>query len=115
LALTLAAALILAACSGGTKDEDSADSFEGAEEQEDEDLGDPVDGGEIVVGLEAETNSLLPGESAFAESGLNMAFAIYDPLMMRTPDGEVEPYLAESMEPNDDLSAWTLTLRDGIE
>jgi peptide/nickel transport system substrate-binding protein len=30
-------------------------------------------------------------------------------------DGEFEPYLAESIEPNDDLTEWTFTLRSGVE
>src|SRR5690606_38973964 len=29
--------------------------------------------------------------------------------------GEVVPVLAESIEPNDDMSVWTVTLREGIE
>ncbi|SDF19524.1 peptide/nickel transport system substrate-binding protein [Blastococcus aurantiacus] len=77
--------------------------------------GDPVEGGEITVGLEAETNSWLPGEGSFANSGTTVAYAIYDPLMKRTADGEVRPYLAESMEPNADLTTWTLKLRPDIQ
>jgi peptide/nickel transport system substrate-binding protein len=77
--------------------------------------GDPVDGGEIVVGLEAETNSWLPGTANFGNPGYNVAYAIYDPLMKRTPEGEPEPYLAESMEPNADLTVWTLTLRPDVQ
>ncbi|MBI3192149.1 MAG: hypothetical protein HYZ36_05730, partial [Pedosphaera parvula] len=50
-----------------------------------------------------------PGTANFGNPGYNVAFAIYDPLMKRTPDGEVKPYLAESLEPNDDLTVWTLT------
>ncbi len=78
------------------------------------DAGDPVDGGEITVGLEAETNSWLPGTGNFGNPGYNVAYAIYDPLMKRTPDGDVQPYLAESMEPNEDLTEWTLTLRPDV-
>ncbi|WP_158544746.1 ABC transporter substrate-binding protein [Blastococcus sp. TF02-9] len=76
--------------------------------------GDPVDGGEIVVGLEAETNSWLPGTANFGNPGYNVAYAIYDPLMKRTPEGEPQPYLAESMEPNAELTVWTLTLRPDV-
>jgi peptide/nickel transport system substrate-binding protein len=76
--------------------------------------GDPVEGGEITVGLEAETSSWLPGEGTFNQPGVNVAYAIYDPLMHRTADGDVEPYLAESMEPDADCTEWTLTLRPGV-
>jgi peptide/nickel transport system substrate-binding protein len=78
------------------------------------DQGDPVEGGEIVVGLEAETNGWLPGTANFGNPGYNVAYAIFDPLMKRTADGGVEPYLAESLEPNENLSVWTLTLREGV-
>ena len=74
----------------------------------------PVEGGSITVGLEAETNSWLPGMGAFSNPGTTVAYAIYDPLMKRTPEGSPEPYLAESLEPNDDLTVWTLKLRPDV-
>jgi peptide/nickel transport system substrate-binding protein len=102
-----------AACGGGDGD-GGGDVEEGAQSDVVE-AGDPVDGGSITVGLEAETNSWLPGEGTFNQPGLNVAYAIYDPLMQRTEDGEVSPYLAESLEPNEDLTEWTLTLRSGVQ
>ncbi|MBJ7451871.1 MAG: hypothetical protein JHC71_07265, partial [Blastococcus sp.] len=59
-------------------------------------------------------NSWLPGEGTFGNPGTTVAFALYDPLMKRTEDGEIKPYLAESMEPNADLTAWTLKLRPDV-
>src|SRR5699024_5178237 len=105
------------ACGGGSSDDDAKEdgSFSGAEEIEETDQGEAVYGGSIAIGLEAETNSMIPGAASFADSGLNIAFAVFDPRMARTPEGGVEPYLAETMTPNDDLSTWTLTLREGIE
>jgi peptide/nickel transport system substrate-binding protein len=101
-----------AACGGGSSDE-NGDAEAGAV-SDDVEAGDPVEGGSITVGLEAETNSWLPGEGTFNQPGVNVAYALYDPLMHRTEDGEVQPYLAESMEPNEDLSEWTLKLRPGV-
>ena len=103
--------LASAACGGG--DDDSGPAQEGTVEDVSE-QGDPVEGGEITVGLEAETNSWLPGEGTFGNPGTTVAFALYDPLMKRTEDGEIKPYLAESMEPNADLTTWTLTLRPDV-
>jgi peptide/nickel transport system substrate-binding protein len=80
-----------------------------------EDAGDPVQGGSITVGLEAETNSWLPGQGNFSNPGINVALAIYDPLLRRDANGDPTPYLAESIEANDDLDEWTLTLRSGVE
>ena len=45
---------------------------------------------------------------------MSVAYALYDPLMKRDVNGELKPYLAESMEPNDDLTQWTLKLRPDI-
>jgi peptide/nickel transport system substrate-binding protein len=106
------AGLALSACGGGGGNDGAA----GVERTTTttEPLGDPVSGGILTVGLEAETNSLLPGEGAFAAAGYNVAYALYDPLMARNSDGEIEPFLAESMEVNDDLTEWTLKLRPGI-
>lgn len=75
---------------------------------------DPVTGGSITVGLEAETNSWLPGQGNFSNPGINVALAIYDPLLRRNASGEPTPYLAESLEPNETLDAWTLTLRPDV-
>jgi peptide/nickel transport system substrate-binding protein len=106
--------LASAACGGGDGDDGNGDVEAGAQSDVTE-AGDPVDGGSITVGLEAETNSWLPGEGTFNNPGLNVAYAIYDPLMQRSEEGSVEPYLAESLEPNDDLTEWTLTLRPGVQ
>ncbi len=105
-----------AACGGGGNDGDGGG--DGGTEigavTEVSEQGDPVDGGEITVGLEAETNSWLPGQGVFNQPGTNVAYAIYDPLMHRTSEGELEPYLAESIEPNDELTEWTLKLRPDV-
>lgn len=108
----VALGLVAAGCGGGD-DEASSGEATGAESDISE-QGDPVTGGSITVGLEAETNGWLPGTANFANSGITVALAIYDPLMRRDVDGVVRPYLAESMEPNADLSEWTMKLRPGI-
>ena len=109
-----AAALLLGAAACGGDDGDGGDSSGGAQSDEISEQGEPVSGGTIEVGLEAETNSWLPGEGSFGNPGTTVAYAIYDPLIKRSEDGELQPYLAESMEPNEDLSQWTLTLRPDV-
>ncbi len=44
-----------------------------------------------------------------------MAYSIYDPLVLRAADGSYQPYLAESIEANDDYTVWTVVLRKGVE
>ncbi|SOC49793.1 peptide/nickel transport system substrate-binding protein [Blastococcus aggregatus] len=107
--------LLLGSAACGSGDEDSNGDAEAGAVSDVGEAGDPVTGGSITVGLEAETNSWLPSEGTFNQPGTNVAYAIYDPLMQRTADGAVEPYLAESMEPNAELTAWTLKLRPEVQ
>lgn len=111
----VAAGVIAAGCGGGDDDDGgSAGDTTGADSDISE-QGEPVYGGSITVGLEAETDEWLPGNGSFANAGTSVAYAIYDPLMRRDADGEMQPYLAESIDPNDDLTEWTLTLRPGVQ
>jgi len=106
--------LIATGCGGGDDDESGGDGEATGAESEISEQGDPVTGGSITVGIEAETNSWLPGNGSFSNAGTNVAFAIYDPLMRRGDDGEMHPYLAESIEPNAELTEWTLKLRPDV-
>jgi peptide/nickel transport system substrate-binding protein len=113
LALFLTLAFVAAACGGGD-DDDDGEAQEGLERTEARDEGEPQQGGSITVGLEAETQNWSPPAGNFASSSLNVAYSIYDPLIARDENGELQPYLAESLEPNDELTEWTLTLRPGV-
>jgi peptide/nickel transport system substrate-binding protein len=121
VALLAVLALVAAACGGddggngaadaGGTDGDATGTTETTEAR---DEGEPQEGGSITVGLEFETANWAPSTGQWANAGYNVAFSIYDPLMAQTGDGDVGPYLAESLEANDDLTEWTLTLREGI-
>ena len=106
----LALALIAAACGGGG---DSGDGGDGASGEGD--AGEPTPGGRVVYGLEAETTDgwCLP-EAQLAISGIMVTDAIYDTLTRPNAEGEVEPWLAETVESNDDYTEWTIGLREGI-
>ena len=69
----------------------------GSDEPTDE--GTPVPGGEITYGLEAETAGgwCLP-EAQLAISGIQVARAIYDTLTAPDENGEIKPFLAESVD-----------------
>lgn len=109
-AVSLLALLVLSGCGAADEADRGADRSSTTTEV----LGEPVRGGTIEVGLEAETNNLLPSQGTFAAAGYNIAHAIYDPLMTRSESGELKPFLAESMVVDDALDTWTLTLRPGI-
>jgi peptide/nickel transport system substrate-binding protein len=102
-------AVVAGACGGGD-DDDAGGGATG-----DEDAGTPTPGGKVVYGLEAETTDgwCLP-EAQLAIGGIMVAQSIYDTLTRPNAEGEMEPWLAESVEPNDDSTVWTITLREGI-
>src|SRR6187402_2992771 len=79
------AALAAAACGGGDDDDaqspsEAVDDATGAVVDKSE-QGEPVEGGSITVGLEAETTNWTPSIGQFANSGVSVAYALYDPLM----------------------------------
>jgi peptide/nickel transport system substrate-binding protein len=108
----LALGMVAAACGGGGDDgggDGGAGGTTGGEE------GTPTPGGRVVYGLEAEsTAGWCLTESRLAISGIQVTSAIYDTLTRPNAEGGAEPWLAESVEPNDDYTQWTITLRDGI-
>lgn len=121
LAIVSVVALVAVGCGG---DDDSGDASEDPgltptsepdEGEPDPDEGEPQYGGSVVVGLEADTNNWLPGVGNFAMPGTSVALSVYDPLVVLNGNGEFEPGLAESIEPNEDLTEWTITVREGIE
>ncbi len=75
---------------------------------------DPVPGGTLRYGLEADVNGLNPTASSLPVSGLMMGNAVFDTLAALTPDGGWVPFLAESFTPSDDFRSWTMKLREGV-
>jgi peptide/nickel transport system substrate-binding protein len=112
-AAILVLGLVAAACGGG---DDDGGGGGGGGATGDEDAGTPTPGGRVVYGLEAETTDgwCLP-EAQLAISGIMVAGSIYDTLTRPNAEGEVEPWLAESVEPNEDATVWTITLREGVK
>ncbi|WCO66025.1 ABC transporter substrate-binding protein [Iamia majanohamensis] len=106
VALAVALALLVAACGGGKGSDGDPQAAE---------AGDPVRGGSVTWALEAETGDgwCLP-EAQLAISGIQVATTIYDTLTAPDGEGEFVPYLAEAVEPNEDSTEWTITLRDGV-
>jgi peptide/nickel transport system substrate-binding protein len=112
VAVLLAFGLVAAACGGGG---DDGGGGGGAGGTGDGDEGTPTPGGRVVYGLEAETTGgWCLTEARLAISGYTVAGAIYDTLTRPNAEGAIEPWLAESVEPNADYTQWTITLRDGV-
>lgn len=75
----------------------------------------PVYGGTLVYGLEAETtNGLNPITAQAGASGHTVFRQIYETLTIPHADGTARPFLLESIAPNQDYTEWTLTMRPGI-
>jgi peptide/nickel transport system substrate-binding protein len=72
-------------------------------------------GGRIIIAGEAEVGSPWTPEKMQCDSYCQMrARTFFEPLVAVGTDLEAYPYLAESVEPNEDYTVWTVTLREGI-
>ncbi len=112
LALLLGLVLVAAACGSdseeGQEGEDQGEETTTTEAPERE----PKKGGEITFGLESDISSLMPGVAAQPADKV-ITLGIYDTLTTYV-DGQVEPYLAETLEGNESLDVWEMTLREGV-
>jgi peptide/nickel transport system substrate-binding protein len=74
----------------------------------------PVRGGTLSYLLEAESDTWdIPGANC-AVSCITVMRAVTDPLTIVNDQGEVEPFLLESIDWSDDFTEFTLQMRDGI-
>ena len=64
----------------------------------------PVTGGTLRWGIEAESDGLNPTASALSASGRTMSYAIFDTIAKIDSDGNGVEWLAETWETNSDLS-----------
>ncbi|HMJ75584.1 MAG TPA: ABC transporter substrate-binding protein [Iamia sp.] len=72
-------------------------------------------GGSLTYAVEAETgDGWCLQEAQLAISGILVARAIYDTLTVPNSEGEFVPYLAKDVQPNDDYTQWTITVRDDV-
>jgi peptide/nickel transport system substrate-binding protein len=118
LTMLLGLALVAAACGddgGGTAGEGTDESTDEATDEATDSEGperNPVSGGELLFGVEADVANLAPGVAAQPTDKV-ITLGIYDPLTTYV-DGKVEPFLAEEVTNSEDLKTWTVTLREGI-
>jgi len=113
IAVLLALVFVAAAC-GGDDGDAGGDGGDGGETTTtaSEPERSPVKGGELIFGTESDVATLAPGEAAQPSDKL-ITLGIYDTLTTYV-DGKVEPYLAESLEGNDELTQYTVGLREGV-
>ncbi len=117
LAVFFVLALMFSACGGSSnKSKGTSGGAANGPTGEDANPGQPQLGGSITYGLEANTNGgWCLAEAQLAISGIQVARAIYDTLTAPGADGEIHPFLAESVTSNADATVWTIKLRSGIK
>ena len=74
----------------------------------------PKKGGSLVFGVDAEESGFDPTQARFDEVGVMYARTVFDPLTIILANGDWAPYLAQSVVPNADYTAWTITLRPNV-
>jgi peptide/nickel transport system substrate-binding protein len=74
----------------------------------------PKRGGSVTFGIDTEESGFDPSTARWDEGGYLYARTVFDPLAIVNAAGQVEPYLAQSITPNADFTAFTITLRPGI-
>ncbi len=74
----------------------------------------PVRGGTLTYLLEAESDTWDIPNANCAVACITVMRNVADPLTIVNADGELEPFLLESIESNDDFTEWTLVMRDGV-
>ncbi|MEL6981820.1 MAG: ABC transporter substrate-binding protein [Actinomycetota bacterium] len=137
LAALLALALLAAACGSDDDGDDAAEDTSTEAEAEGDDDGDSAveagteaegdvdtevaesddvaqQGGEIIIGLEAEIVGMRPTEDTCGSPCYNVLNTVYDKLMEQTSDGNYEGWLIDEISANEDFTVWTATLKDGI-
>jgi peptide/nickel transport system substrate-binding protein len=102
-------ALLAVACSGGTREAGDEDRTARPRAPT------PTEGGSITYGIEAETVGgwCLPS-AQLAAGGAEIAQAVYETLTVPYANGRFVPYLARSINHNQDYTQWTIALREGI-
>jgi peptide/nickel transport system substrate-binding protein len=74
----------------------------------------PKKGGTLVFGVDAEESGFNPTTARFDEVGVMYARTVFDPLAIIDTQGAWQPYLAETITPNADHTAWTITVRPNV-
>lgn len=117
LALFVTFILVAAACGGGGNEEEAGGGGGGDTAGGNAgDEGDPKPGGQVTIGLEAESQGWRPClDSNGSTPGEIVMNSLYDTYTVQDTKGELKPYLAQSLEPNEDFTEWTLKLREGVK
>jgi peptide/nickel transport system substrate-binding protein len=76
--------------------------------------GTPKPGGSVVFGVDAEPAGLNPAANNFSTSNMMIASSVFETLTVFDKDQKTQPYLAESLTPEDLAAKWTIKLKPNI-
>ncbi len=76
--------------------------------------GKPVQGGSVTMGIDTEESGFDPTSARWDEGGFLYGRTVFDPIAIVNAQGQVEPYLAQSITSNADFTSFTITLKPGI-
>jgi ABC-type transport system substrate-binding protein len=105
-------AMVVSACSGSSTPA-GPDTTDPSTEQASVSAG-PRDGGTLDIAIPDGLDSWSPAGPAWTAAELQAARAVYDRLVVRDADDVPVPDLATAVTPNDDFTAWTITVRSGV-
>ncbi|HWF15493.1 MAG TPA: ABC transporter substrate-binding protein [Acidimicrobiales bacterium] len=74
----------------------------------------PKSGGSVTFGIDTEESGFDPSSARWDEGGFLYGRTVFDPIAIVNAQGQVEPYLAESITSNADFTSFTITMRSGI-
>ncbi|MBI2703887.1 MAG: hypothetical protein HYX32_01140 [Actinobacteria bacterium] len=75
----------------------------------------PKPGGSLVYGIGDESTGWMPATDRWGPGPINVARALFDPLVVVGDDGQLHPWLAESFTPQDGNKTWLITVRKNIK
>jgi peptide/nickel transport system substrate-binding protein len=129
LAIFVVFGVVAAACGDSSDDETTSDDTVAEQDEatderasgdasgEDEVVadGEPVRGGRLVYGIEADSSNPWVHYATSCAVSCRMIFrAITDALFIADDAGEIQPYLVDTFEASDDYTEWTMTIKEGI-
>lgn len=114
LVLLVLTMVVAAACAGSDDNADDSPDDTSGSAGTTVDEGEPVDGGQLTFAVEGESDGYNPVAHRWSISGNLIGSSVYETLALVTDDGGVEPWLAESLEPNDDGTEWTIVARPDV-
>lgn len=74
----------------------------------------PRSGGRLVFGIAEDAANWSPAAGPWTPSQLQVGRALYDRLAVYTDDHRLVPELAAAIEPNDDFTEWSITVRPDV-